>query len=334
VLSAVAEAGDAAMYISADTLDDLLHEVFGRLLKGKDRIRPSKGPATELCGVLLKIRNPRARLSRTETKGFVFSSIGETLWYFARSNALEFIKYYLSNYAEFSDDGRTVYGAYGPRLFRLNRKVNQVSNVVSILRRKPDTRQAVVQLFDGEDIVKEHKDVPCTCSIQFLLRKNRLHVLTSMRSNDVYLGLPHDIFAFTFLQEVVARSIGAELGTYKHAVSLHLYDRDRAKTVAFLKEGFQSRKPMPAMPPGDPWPNLSKLLVAEKQIRLGRKYPSPLSLPSYWADLVRLLQIYASTGNGRAIREIQSQMASKVFDVYIERRARVRKRRGQHSAAG
>ena len=45
-------------------------------------------------------------------------------------------------------------------------------------------------------------------------------MLTYMRSNDAYWGLPHDVFAFTMLQEILARSLTLELGTYKHAVVL------------------------------------------------------------------------------------------------------------------
>jgi thymidylate synthase len=37
-------------------------------------------------------------------------------------------------------------------------------------------------------------------------------MVTTMRSNDAYLGLPHDVFCFTMLQEIIARSLGREIG--------------------------------------------------------------------------------------------------------------------------
>src|SRR6266581_511297 len=143
------------MYISAQTLDDLLMRVITALLKSKSHTEPSRGPATELTGVLLKIINPRARLSRTEGRGLLFSCIGELLWYLAKSNSLRFIAYYVPKYAKESDDGRTLYGGYGPRLFKM-RGVNQVHNVVNLLRNRPDSRRAVIQLFDAADIAKRH----------------------------------------------------------------------------------------------------------------------------------------------------------------------------------
>ena len=84
------------MFISADTLDDLMNVVLRKLLREKRYLTATKGKMTELTGVLLQLRNPAARLSRTETKGTVFSCIGETLWYLAGTNRLDFIEYYRS----------------------------------------------------------------------------------------------------------------------------------------------------------------------------------------------------------------------------------------------
>src|SRR5438309_7371264 len=107
------------MHFSEDTIDDLLRTAFRALIKSKNKLKASRGSMTELTGVLLQLTNPRARLSRTETKGRLFSCLGELFWYLAKTDELEFIRYYLSHYAKESDDGETVYGAYGPRLFSI-----------------------------------------------------------------------------------------------------------------------------------------------------------------------------------------------------------------------
>ena len=146
------------MFISQETLDDLLREVFRKILNAGTHVKPSKGWNRELSGVLLELRQPTARLSRTETKGTVFSTLGESLWYLAKTNKLDFIAYYIPRYRKFSDDGRTLYGAYGPRLFAMRGGVTQIRNVVNLLKRKPSSRQAVVHLFEGTDIVKPHKE--------------------------------------------------------------------------------------------------------------------------------------------------------------------------------
>jgi thymidylate synthase len=318
------------MYISADTLDDLLRPVLTRLLDSRNRVRASRGRTTEITGALLQLSNPRARLSRTENKRVLFSCLGELLWYLAGSRELPFIEYYVSRYAAESDDGSTIHGAYGPRLFHM-RGHDQIANILSLLRRKPHSRRAVIQLFDAADLAVEHKDVPCTCMLQFMIRGSRLHLFTSMRSNDAYIGLPHDVFAFTMLQEIMARSLSVEVGTYKHAVgSLHLYDRHRKNARAYLNEGWQETIAMPPMPQSDPWPSIREVARAERAIRqLGSIGRQRQGLEPYWMDIVRLLLVFRHFKQRKlkAIGHIKEQMSVRVFDTYIEGKRRAATRR-------
>jgi thymidylate synthase len=72
-------------------------------------------------------------------------------------------------------------GAYGPRLFKMRGKVDQLANVRKLLLAKPNSRRAVVQLFNAEDIESNHKEIPCTTTLQFHLREKRLSVLREKR---------------------------------------------------------------------------------------------------------------------------------------------------------
>jgi thymidylate synthase len=320
------------MYVKATTLDDLLRQVYERLLKVKDLNKSTRGDSAEVRGALLKLSNPRARLSRTETRGNVFSGLGELFWYLAKSNNLRFIAYYLPEYKKNSDDNKTLFGAYGPRLFNKN-GIDQISNVRNKLRENPGSRRAVVQLFDATDLVGEHTEIPCTCTLQFMLRKDKLDLVVSMRSNDAYLGLPHDVFTFTMLQEIMARSLCVEVGTYIHmAGSLHLYDKKFEAARTFLREGWQSTIQMPSMPEGNPWPSIAKVLKAERMIRSGHKVDlKRLSSDPYWKDLVFLLKIYkaSKTKGSKEIPILVRSMASKkIYEPYIEKRRLLAKKLG------
>lgn len=319
------------MYIKESTLDDLLNRVINKLLDSENRILATRGEATEITGVLLMLENPRARISRTEKKGHIFSCLGELVWYLSGSKEVQFISYYVPRYSEESDDGQTIHGAYGPRLLNMDGQYNQVENVIELLRKSPSSRRAVIQLFDAADIATRYKEIPCTCTLQFMVRDNKLNMFTYMRSNDAFLGLAHDIFAFTMLQEIIARSIGIEIGTYKHAVgSLHLYDANRTQAKQYIAEGFQSRISMPPMPTGDPWRSIRVMVNAEVEIRAGRRLDdSGLDISPYWQDLCRLLLIFLHfrNGNRAAIGRLKKRMASPVFSTYIEqKRLTARKR--------
>lgn len=311
-------------YLSGDTIDDLMRLVVERILLDGEETRPTQGPAVEVAGILLEIKNPRARISRTETRGKPLSCLGELCWYLAKSNDLAFIQHYISRYKK-SADGDVIHGGYGPRLFNW-RTINQFKNVEERLKRNPDSRRAVIQLFDGCDIAEKHNDVPCTCTLQFMVRQNQLHLVTYMRSNDAFWGLPHDVFCFTMLQEIMARKLSIEIGTYKHMVgSLHLYVDLMEKARLFLNEGWQATSsPMPPMPVGDPSTHISKLLEAERTIRTGSSFHSDSlnEMEPYWADLARLLLALQHSRHGDIVglKELLNTMHSDIYDIYIQDR--------------
>jgi len=311
------------VYITANSVDDVLHRVFQRLLRSHLTIHPSKGEAKEIVGILIRLSNPRMRLSRTDSRGVLFSCLGEWLWYMSGTNELDFIRYYIRLYEKFSDDGKSVYGGYGPRLFGKG-TLNQVHRIYKLLKSKPDSRQAVIQIFDAADLKSEHKDIPCTCTLQFMIREGNLHLITNMRSNDAYMGLPHDFFAFTMLQEVMARALNVNLGHYRHFVgSLHLYRTDEDRANLYLKEGWQRRVPMPPMPVGDPWPAIKTVLDLESRIRAGERIDvSKILLDPYWLDLVRILDVYSvdALSTNRTRRGLVARIASDVYSPYITKR--------------
>jgi thymidylate synthase len=310
------------MFIPADTLDDLLHQVLETVLADGTPVEASRGANRELSGVLLKLKNPRARLSHTERRGRVFSPLGELAWYLSGSNDAAFVGYYISAYLNDAEDDGRIHGAYGPRLFG-QRGVNQVETVIARLRAQPTSRKAAIQLFDAGDLVGSPKDIPCTCSLHFLRRGDRLDMSTMMRSNDAFLGLPHDVFTFTMLQEIIARTLGCEPGVYSHfASSLHVYDRHAEEARRYLEEGWQGTigAAMPPMPDGDPWPAVAAWLEAERTIRAGEPLATPATtLPPYWQDLVRLLSVFRCWQGRDAdgIAALRAEMSHPVYDEYI-----------------
>lgn len=305
--------------IRASTLDDLLRETYRRLIRTGRVVNPNRGEALEATGVLIELTNPRARISHSEKRHLLFSCLGELLWYLAGDNTLSFIRYYAPKYPS-EGDGNTLRAAYGPRL-RTNDK-DRLVWVVEMLLERPDTRRAVIPIYSEVDAHTGLLEVPCTCTLQFLLRYGRLELLVHMRSNDAYIGLPHDVFAFTMIQEIIARSLNVEIGTYKHLVgSLHLYEKDRGEAERFLAEGFLAERAMPPMPDGDQFESIASVLEIEKALRFGHDAATPISLPDYWKDVVRLLRIYQADKKrkpGTVINGIRAEMHSDIYKQFIQ----------------
>ncbi|QOZ26058.1 hypothetical protein [Bradyrhizobium sp. CCBAU 51753] len=94
------------MFISAETLDGALLEIYPKLLARKnDTVTATRGAFVETIGALIEITNSRARLSRSETRGKLFSSLGELVWYLSGDNKLDSIQPYVPQYKKDAEDG-------------------------------------------------------------------------------------------------------------------------------------------------------------------------------------------------------------------------------------
>jgi thymidylate synthase len=155
----------------------------------------------------------------------------EALQLVGQTHAPELIKQKCESLYRFTDHG-IFEGGYGIRAF------GQLGRVFDLLNRDPDSRQAVVTIHDGkQDLLRQTKDVPCTLALQFMVRNGELCLRVTMRSNDVWLGLPYDVVQFMILQQAMASALQLDVGWYHHSVgSLHLYDRDRLKVELALTD--------------------------------------------------------------------------------------------------
>lgn len=153
-------------------------------------------------------------------------AVGELLWYMSANNNLSEIQKYTSAWDRMSDDGKTVNSNYGHKIHKFY-GFDQWGDIKKRLTADPMSRQCVIHIKDPRPIENPTKDTPCTVCLQFFIRDNKLYMTTYMRSNDIWMGFPYDIFNFTAMQIKLSMELGIELGTYTHiAGSLHMYQRD------------------------------------------------------------------------------------------------------------
>lgn len=164
----------------------------------------------------------------------------EAWWIGTGKNDVASIAPYSRAIAQFSDDGETFFGAYGPRLR------DQLPYVVETLYRDPDSRQAVATIW--RENPPRSKDIPCTVSAQWLVRTDEegqrfVYCVDTMRSSDAWLGWPYDVFNFTMLSAYVAAYLALAWGEPVYlgklvlqAGSQHIYRRDLEGVKACLRD--------------------------------------------------------------------------------------------------
>lgn len=132
-------------------------------------------------------------------------------------------------------------GAYGLRIA----KNAQLEYCYNQLKEDKDSRQALITINDYTDR-QISLDKPCTISLQFLIRDDKLDMIVTMRSNDLLWGLCLDVPAFCFIQETMAFWLGIEVGKYIHQpASLHYYKEFEEKILGYLSDEETNNETLP-----------------------------------------------------------------------------------------
>lgn len=209
-------------------LDDVYIDMLKTLMKDGVEVSPRGFKTLEMpATTTIVVEKPnQSMVTIPERKALLSFYFGEFIWMLSGSNDLEHVAHYLKGWRRFSDDGKTLNGAYGKRIFDWN-GINQFDEVYKKLKNDIHCRQAVISIYNPEKDLLPTKDVPCNDFIQFYVRNNKLCCTVYQRSCDIISGLTYDMHMFSMFQSLMAGRLGLKIGNYTHiANSLHLYERD------------------------------------------------------------------------------------------------------------
>ena len=101
--------------------------------------------------------------------------------------------------------------------------VDQIAEVVRLLREDPDSRRIVVSAWNVADI-PDMALAPCHVLFQFYVAEGRLSCQLYQRSADVFLGVPFNIASYALLTMMIAQVTGLRPGDFVHTLGdAHLY---------------------------------------------------------------------------------------------------------------
>jgi thymidylate synthase len=164
----------------------------------------------------------------TTKKLHLKSIIYELLWFLAGDTNIKFLN---ANGVHIWDEWADARGDLGPvygQQWRSwpapdGKSIDQIANVVQMIRRNPDSRRLIVTAWNPADVDKMALP-PCHCLFQFYVAKGRLSCQLYQRSADIFLGVPFNIASYALLTMMVAQVTGLEPGEFIHAFGdAHLY---------------------------------------------------------------------------------------------------------------
>ncbi|UWR51631.1 thymidylate synthase [Phaeobacter inhibens] len=194
----------------------------------------------------------------TTKKLHLRSIIHELLWFLSGDTNIGYLKDNgVSIWDEWADENGDLGPVYGhqwrhfPRLelapgtsgdeplYRAG-TVDQITNLVEMIRNSPDSRRLIVTAWNPAD-VPDMALPPCHTLWQVRVQGRRMHLQLYQRSADMFLGVPFNIASYALLLKMLAHVTGYEAGDFIHTIGdAHIYSNHMDQVNLQL-----SRRPQP-----------------------------------------------------------------------------------------
>lgn len=177
----------------------------------------------------------------TTKKLHLRSIIHELLWFLSGDTNIKYLKDNgVSIWDEWADENGDLGPVYGyqwrkfPRLelaegtlgdeplYRAG-TVDQINDLVEMIRNSPDSRRLIVTAWNPAD-VPDMALPPCHSLWQVRVLGGKMHLQLYQRSADMFLGVPFNIASYALLLQMLAHVTGYEVGTFVHTMGdAHIY---------------------------------------------------------------------------------------------------------------
>lgn len=204
---------------------DLLRHILRNGTRKKDRT----GTGTISCFGYQMRFNLADGFPLLTTKKLHFKSIAhELLWFLQGDTNIRYLK---ENGVRIWDEWADANGDLGPVYGYQWRNwptpngghIDQIANVVEMIRSKPDSRRLIVTAWNPADVDRMALP-PCHCLFQFHVADGKLSCQLYQRSADTFLGVPFNIASYALLTVMMAQVCGLQPGEFVHTFGdVHLY---------------------------------------------------------------------------------------------------------------
>lgn len=194
-------------------------------------------PATykAVAGIFFKLDNSKDDAFLLTTKHVAWkAAVKEMYWiYIMQSNKVKDLQdMNVHVWDQWIKEDGTIGPAYGAIISKPTFGYkNQLEYVVETLKKDPNSRRVMINLWDIDNL-PEMALTPCCYNLLFNILDGKLYMQLNIRSSDVALGLPFNIFQFQVLHKLIAHECKVEPADMIVMISnLHYYDRHEEKLL-------------------------------------------------------------------------------------------------------
>ncbi len=164
----------------------------------------------------------------TTKKVHLRAIIHELLWFLKGQTNIQYLKdNQVSIWDEWADANGDLGPVYGKQWrsweAKDGRVIDQISQVVELLKKNPDSRRMIVSAWNVGELEKMAL-MPCHTMFQFYVADGKLSCQLYQRSADVFLGVPFNIASYALLTLMLAQVTDLKPGDFVHTFGdVHIY---------------------------------------------------------------------------------------------------------------
>ena len=188
------------------------------------------------------------------TKTVFFKGLAyELLWFLKGSSNINWLlEHNVHIWDEWADENGDLGPVYGvqwrswpaPTPEDPNRTIDQISNVLDLIKHHPDSRRMIVSAWNPAEVEKMALP-PCHALFQFYVADDKLSCQLYQRSCDMFIGVPFNIASYSLLTMMIAQECGLRPGDFVHTLGdAHLY-LNHADQVA--EQLSRTPRPLPTL---------------------------------------------------------------------------------------
>jgi thymidylate synthase len=154
----------------------------------------------------------------TTKKLHLKSIVHELLWFLAGDTNIKYLNEHgVRIWDEWADERGDLGPVYGHQWrswpARDGSTIDQIANVIAMIKRNPDSRRLIVTAWNPADVDKMALP-PCHCLFQFYVADGKLSCQLYQRSADVFLGVPFNIASYALLTHLVCQQTDLRPGDF------------------------------------------------------------------------------------------------------------------------
>lgn len=241
--------------IIGNNIDELVIKGIAHIKNKGDLFEAQAGSGQQAYDINYTLLNPLNRVHNLRNPVATKYFCRELLAYFKGSlDVNEGLAQASCVWKSLADKNNKIASNYGYYIFHQKtlQDITQYEWVINSFIKNLDTRKAFININQPLHKIAETKDFPCTIGMQFFIKNKHLCCSISSRSTDVYTGLPYDMGFFSFVTELVYKTLKQKL-TPEQSKDLNLgyvtmktsftqiYDKTRTATLKLLEKASNSQ---------------------------------------------------------------------------------------------